>query len=515
MKNFNNYTSRNSSILSKQLLCSLLFGLLVFMPAVLHANYVSLNKTTEIRNTLLEFDNNKVKDILWSAIGITNDVDYHKVTEAKFDGGDFSLDFVASSPNTYDHSTGGGAFDTRDVGQDTGDDIVESLEGGDFTCGDIVTFLTQIVVDKDAVGSQTIDLDYEFLADATGQSGVALADIVNVQINYGAVSGGDGVGSTDSGIKDDGGSVATLSNEHITGDGELFNDNKLVGTVTITDLEASEEVIVRVDVRIACDPTSSPTGNLQAAITAALVIDPEDDVISVGNQTVPFKNVNQIIFPTCAITPATAVCELATTSYTASSDVADATFVWSITGDGTIVDAASDGTKTIVASGGATSTSVSVLAGSAGSYTLSVSISKTGFGTQTCSQEITVNDVPTVTAGADQTVCAASPIQTLTATATVSTGATLVWYDAASGGNTVANPTLSSIGTATYYAQANLGDCSSGRVPVVLTINETPTVTAGADQTVCAASPIQTLTATATVSTGATLVWYDAASGGN
>ncbi|NDK57721.1 Ig-like domain-containing protein, partial [Pontibacter fetidus] len=73
-----------------------------------------------------------------------------------------------------------------------------------------------------------------------------------------------------------------------------------------------------------------------------------------------------------------------------------------------------------------------------------------------------------------QTVCAASPIQTLTATATVSTGATLVWYDAASGGNTVANPTLSSIGTATYYAQANLGDCSSGRVPVVLTINATP-----------------------------------------
>ncbi len=31
-------------------------------------------------------------------------------------GGDFSLDFVASAPQTYDHATGGGAFDDRTVG---------------------------------------------------------------------------------------------------------------------------------------------------------------------------------------------------------------------------------------------------------------------------------------------------------------------------------------------------------------------------------------------------------------
>src|SRR5688500_14808141 len=52
-----------------------------------------------------------------------------------FSGGDFSLDFVASAPFTYDHSTGGGAFDDRTIGKTN--DVVESLEGGDFACGDI------------------------------------------------------------------------------------------------------------------------------------------------------------------------------------------------------------------------------------------------------------------------------------------------------------------------------------------------------------------------------------------
>ena len=49
---------------------------------------------------------------------------------AQPDGGDFSTDFTAAAPLTYDHTTGGGAYNERDVGRDK--DIVESLEGGDF-----------------------------------------------------------------------------------------------------------------------------------------------------------------------------------------------------------------------------------------------------------------------------------------------------------------------------------------------------------------------------------------------
>ena len=49
---------------------------------------------------------------------------------------DISLDFTAAAPLTYDHSTGGGAYNNRTVGR--AKDIVESLEGSDFRCGDIV-----------------------------------------------------------------------------------------------------------------------------------------------------------------------------------------------------------------------------------------------------------------------------------------------------------------------------------------------------------------------------------------
>ena len=45
--------------------------------------------------------------------------------------GDFTtVDLTAAAPLTYDHATGGGAYDQRDVGRAL--DIVESLEGGDL-----------------------------------------------------------------------------------------------------------------------------------------------------------------------------------------------------------------------------------------------------------------------------------------------------------------------------------------------------------------------------------------------
>jgi hypothetical protein len=209
-------------------------------------------------------------------------------------GGDFSADFTAAAPLTYNHDTGGGAFDDRTVGRDK--DIVESLEGGDFECLDLVTFLTQIRVNAGAFnGPQTIELDYRWLADSTGQSGVALDELHNVQINYGVVSGGDGAGGTDSGItNDDGGSVASIVAQNLTED--LFTKGaKRTGTIRVTDLEPNENVVLRFDLRIQCNG-QSPTGNLQAWLDGARVVAPLDQVsaIRVGNQTIPFKNVDDI-----------------------------------------------------------------------------------------------------------------------------------------------------------------------------------------------------------------------------
>ncbi|MFQ3173385.1 MAG: gliding motility-associated-like protein, partial [Flavobacterium sp.] len=132
---------------------------------------------------------------------------------------------------------------------------------------------------------------------------------------------------------------------------------------------------------------------------------------------------------------------------------------------------------------------------------------------------LTINPKPLVPlSGGNQTVCALSPIQTLTATATVGTGERVVWYSAATGGTLVASPVLNSIGTITYYAQTvnDATGCVSGtRASVSLTINASPMpAVSGGNKTECVQTPVQTLTATATVAAGESLVWYTATSGG-
>jgi hypothetical protein len=208
------------------------------------------------------------------------------------DGGDFSLDFVASAPLTYDHTTGGGAYNDRTVGRDK--DIVESLEGGDFACGDIVTFFTQIKVDAGAVGSQTIRLNLEYTAHSTGQQGVALLDNDVVGAGVSAAINGSGI---DTGTSDDGGSTAT-----VVGGSEVYNGVTFIKPTTffrsvdVTDLEAGETVVVRTDVAIGCNG-QSPTGNMQARLASASVLAPVADAISSGDQTVPFKHVGDIKKP--------------------------------------------------------------------------------------------------------------------------------------------------------------------------------------------------------------------------
>ncbi|MBW2938865.1 hypothetical protein KXJ69_12150, partial [Aureisphaera sp. CAU 1614] len=123
--------------------------------------------------------------------------------------------------------------------------------------------------------------------------------------------------------------------------------------------------------------------------------------------------------------------------------------------------------------------------------------------------------------GGDQTECEENPIQTLTATATVPAGQTITWYDAATGGNVVANPIWNQLGSITYWAEATvtIGGCSSlTRTAVTLTINpaaDAPISTG--DITECEEDPIQTLDANDAITpiAGQSVVWYDAATGGN
>jgi hypothetical protein len=115
--------------------------------------------------------------------------------------------------------------------------------------------------------------------------------------------------------------------------------------------------------------------------------------------------------------------------------------------------------------------------------------------------------------GGDQTACELDPIQTLTASASVNAGENLTWYDAPSGGNIVVDPSLSSIGSITYYAEATndlTGCISETRTPVTLEIIAAPQAPiAEAEQTFCNASTIADL-----IAQGENLLWYSEPQGG-
>ncbi|MNK15153.1 hypothetical protein D3C87_332880 [compost metagenome] len=114
---------------------------------------------------------------------------------------------------------------------------------------------------------------------------------------------------------------------------------------------------------------------------------------------------------------------------------------------------------------------------------------------------VTINEAPAApdapVSGGNQQVCATSPIQTLTAIATVPVGSTVVWYDAQIGGNVVANPILNTIGTVVYYAETNNGICTSkSRTAVMLNINLAPVIAQLADQAACTTYTLPTITGT-------------------
>jgi hypothetical protein len=311
-------------------------------------------------------------------------------------GGDFSLDFVASGPSTYLHTAGGGAYDDRTIGKDL--DVVESLEGGDFKCGDRVSYLTAIRVASTATGTQTIKLDYSFLAASTGQPGVALCQFKYVGVNSGVVSGGDGIGGTDAGLISNGNETASLDGGYPgTIHGTVFQKGAtLDGTVTVTGLQAGEQIIVRVDVVICCQIPSSPTGNLQASITGGTVTAPifnkRDATISVGNQTVPFKNVNLIGQADCLLNDYTTSCVGQILSYTATTTVSSPTRTWTLAGDAVFIDLSDN---TISNPGNVASARVRTTNAGSGSYLITVVISALQHDPATCTDSVSVNAIPT------------------------------------------------------------------------------------------------------------------------
>jgi gliding motility-associated-like protein len=89
---------------------------------------------------------------------------------------------------------------------------------------------------------------------------------------------------------------------------------------------------------------------------------------------------------------------------------------------------------------------------------------------------VTINAAPAPpVAGPDIFQCEQSPLQTITATATVPSGETVIWYDAPNAGTVVVPPSINTAISVVYFAEAFDGTCTSlTRTPVILTINALP-----------------------------------------
>jgi len=213
------------------------------------------------------------------------------------DGGDFKLDFIAAAPFTYDHSTGGGAFDDRTIGK--ANDVVESLEGGDFSCGDWVTHFAQISVNPGAA-QQTIRVKFKWTADSTGQSGAAYDQMHTPKINTGVIAGaqGEGPGGTDGGNVEVGAAASVVGFTQDLSQTLHSKGAEHSAVVDVAGLNGGDQVILRFELDIACNG-QDPSGNLQATLATAEVIEGGKGKIGSGSQTVPLKRVGDIKPPPC------------------------------------------------------------------------------------------------------------------------------------------------------------------------------------------------------------------------
>jgi hypothetical protein len=118
---------------------------------------------------------------------------------------------------------------------------------------------------------------------------------------------------------------------------------------------------------------------------------------------------------------------------------------------------------------------------------------------------VTINTPAAPTGTATQSFCGSATLADLTVT-----GTTLLWYDAASAGNTLSTSLNVSSG-ATYYVSQTINGCESiDRLGVQVTINSIPSAPTGsAAQSFCNAGTVSDLTAL-----GSNIQWYATSTGG-
>lgn len=195
------------------------------------------------------------------------------------------IDFVAAGPGTYDHQTAVGTSDfgyrDRTISRNAG--VVESLEGGDYNCEDLVPFFTRLVLDADAT---TVTVSYSWDRYTTGNQssqdpGVGYRDVVSVAPSAEPANT----------------SSATVLGTPIEADSA--DGNELTLDVTVGPISAGDVFILQVNVQLGCDGPPDPdpkdsSGTLQARLTGVVA---DGQAVQSGEQTITLKSAADIIEP--------------------------------------------------------------------------------------------------------------------------------------------------------------------------------------------------------------------------
>ena len=160
--------------------------------------------------------------------------------------------------------------------------------------------------------------------------------------------------------------------------------------------------------------------------------------------------------------------------------------------DGTPVTLSASGTNSYVWDNGVTDGVAFTPA--LGTITYTVTGTSVAGCTNTDMVDVTVNPAPVVNAGVDQTVCAGIAV-----TLNGSGATSYVWDNGVTDGASF----IPSVGTTTYTVTGTTAGCSASDV-VNVTVNPIPTISAGADQTICEGD---SFTMTTSNPNGAVLVW--------
>ncbi len=205
-----------------------------------------------------------------------------------------SVEWTAAAPDSYPHTTGGGAYDDATPGE--AGDIANGLRGSDFACGDVVSFMTKLQVGAAPSSPQsTARLRARFSSDASIESGGGFHELVGASINYGTVAGGDGSFGSDSGINDDGGSSVTIvSQTYDPPTGPTTPGSVLLVEADVDDLEAHESVVVRFDVRLGCQPGTSPKGSLEAVLDTVHLMGPTVETFPGDPQVLTLDEIDDV-----------------------------------------------------------------------------------------------------------------------------------------------------------------------------------------------------------------------------